>query len=75
MIATISDSFLDVIWRIFKVTVPGTDFTFAQLYIAVFIVGILAFVLRVVLKIDRVGGAYRRGKSAYEKRMKARKGE
>lgn len=76
MIHTIADSFLDIIWRIFHVNVPGTDFTFAQLYIAVFIIGILSFVLHVILRIDRVGGAYRRGKSAYDKRQKARsKGE
>lgn len=64
-------TFLSEIWRVFtSATVPGFSFTFAQLFLASMVVSVVAYVLRVLLRIQSVGSAYRRGKAARDKRKK-----
>lgn len=53
-------------------SVPGFSFTFGDLFLASMVISVVAYFLRVLLRIQSVGSAYRRGKAARDKRNKAR---
>lgn len=66
-------TFLSEIWKVFQsASVPGFSFTFAQLFLASMVVSVIGYALRVLLKIEACGNAYRTGKARRDKRRAGR---
>lgn len=72
--AALGKTLFDSVWSLFSVTVPGFDFTFAQLWIGVLLCSVSILVVRMIFGFGGSGGENTRtGSTNHPKISKERK--